>query len=266
MKPRPILPAEKSVSSRGQTNAASAKETETRKAPVAPGSSSSAATGTPRVLLVDDHPVVRRGMAEVLREKFKNATIGEADSAQAALDQVWATPWDVIILDVSLPGRGGLDLLKELKQELPKIPVLILSTHPEDQFAVRSLKSGAVGYLTKESAATELVVAVEKVLAGGKYIRPSVAEQLASHVNVSAEKPLHHTLSNREFQILCMIAYGMTVKEIGGELSLSVKTISTYRSRILAKMMMKNNAELMHYAMQNDLVRLGGTHPPSDEP
>lgn len=230
------------------------------KTPREPGGSYDRSSGNTlrlRILLVDDHPIVRRGIVEILCEEFKDAVICEAENAQQALNQVWKHSWDVIILDVSLPGRSGLELLKDIKKDDSKTPVVVLSTHPEDQLAIRALKSGAASYLTKETAPTELVTAIRRVLSGGKYIRPSIAEQLATHVNVDAEKPLHNSLSDREFQVLCMISSGKTVKEIGAELSLSVKTISTYRCRILEKMMMKNNAELMHYAMQHDLVSMG---------
>jgi two-component system, NarL family, invasion response regulator UvrY len=207
-----------------------------------------------KMLVVDDHPLVRRGLVETLREEFANAVIGEACDAQSALDLVWKEDWDVVVLDVAMPGRSGLDVLKEVKQERPKTPVLILSTHSEDQFAIRSLKSGAAGYLTKETAGQELVIAVKRVLAGGKYIRASLAEKLASHLDNDAHKPLHQALSDREYQVMRMIAYGQTVKEIAGDLSLSIKTVSTYRSRILQKMVMRNNAELMRYAMEHHLV------------
>lgn len=207
-----------------------------------------------KVLVVDDHPLVRRGLIDTIREEFVNAAIGEAWDVQSALELIWKEHWDVVVLDIALPGRSGLDVLKEVKQEHPKTPVLILSTHSEDQFAIRSLKSGAAGYLTKETVGQELVAAIKRVLAGGKYIRTSLAEKLASHLDKDADKPLHSTLSDREYQVMRMIACGQTVKEIAGDLSLSVKTVSTYRSRILQKMVMKNNAELMRYSMENHLV------------
>jgi two-component system invasion response regulator UvrY len=215
-----------------------------------------------KMLVVDDHPLVRRGLVETLRDEFKNAVIGEASNAQAALELVWKEEWHVVVLDVAMPGRSGLDVLKEVKHERPKLPVLILSTHSEDQFAIRSLKSGASGYLTKETAGQELVAAVKRVLAGGKYIRASLAEKLASHLDSDASKPLHHALSDREYQVLRMIAYGQTVKEIASDLSISIKTVSTYRSRILQKMVLKNNAELMRYAMEHGLVEMHGAAQP----
>jgi len=219
-----------------------------------------ARTGTLKILVIDDHPLVRRGLIETIREEFEGVMIGEACDSQAGIESVWRETWDVVLLDIAMPGRSGLDILKEIKQELPKTPVLILSNFPEDQFAIRSLKSGANGYLTKDVLGPELVAAIKRVLAGGKYIRASLAEKLASYLDVDASKPLHHTLSNREFQVLRMIACGRTPKEIAAELSLSIKTVSTFRSRVLKKMMMMNNAELMRYAMENGLV---DTHGPA---
>jgi DNA-binding NarL/FixJ family response regulator len=216
---------------------------------------SAAAPETPlKVLIIDDHPLVRRGLMETIQEEFANAEVGQANDSQGGIESVWRENWDVILLDIAMPGRSGLDILKEIKQERPKTPVLILSTYSEDQFAIRALKSGADGYLTKDVLGQELVAAIRRVLAGGKYIRTSLAEKLASYLDVDASKPLHHTLSDREYQVMRMIACGQTPKEIASELSLSIKTVSTFRSRVLKKMMMKNNAELMRYAMENGLV------------
>jgi two-component system, NarL family, invasion response regulator UvrY len=160
----------------------------------------------------------------------------------------------VLVLDVSMPGRGGLEILKDVKQERPKLPVLILSMHPEDQYAVRALKAGAAGYLNKDSAPEELVKAVRKVVGGGRYVSANVAEKLAYDLTSDTGRAPHETLSDREFQVLCMIASGKSVTDIAEELALSVKTVSTYRARILEKMGMRNNAELTHYAIQNRLV------------
>ena len=182
------------------------------------------------------------------------AVFGEACNAQEVLKNVREQNWDIVILDITMPDRSGLDVLKELKRERPKLPVLFLSIHPEDQYAVRVLKAGAAGYMTKESAPEELVKAIRKVLRGGKYISPSLAEKLAFDLETDSEKPLHETLSDREYQVMCMIASGKTVKEIAKKLYLSVKTISTHRARILGKMKMKTNAELTHYAIKNRLV------------
>jgi DNA-binding NarL/FixJ family response regulator len=206
-----------------------------------------------KILLADDHAVVRQGLKQILTDAFKRATYGEARSAQEALDLVWKQPWDVVVLDISMPGRSGLDVLREIKQFKPRLPVLVLSMHPENQFAMRVLKSGASGYMTKESAPEELVGAVKKVLAGGRFVSASLAEDLAASLSVNQRAP-QEKLSDREFQVLRLIASGKMVTDIARELSLSVKTISTYRSRILEKMGMKNNAELMRYAMQHRLV------------
>jgi DNA-binding NarL/FixJ family response regulator len=209
--------------------------------------------GNMKILLADDHAVVRRGLKQILTDAFKDATYGEARNAQEALELVWKQNWDVVVLDITMPGRSGLDVLREIKKSKPRLPVLVLSMHPENQFAVRVLKSGAAGYMTKESAPDELVGAVRKVLAGGRYVSNSLAENLAASLSVNQKAP-QEKLSDREFQVLRLIASGKMVMDIARELSLSVKTISTYRSRILEKMGMKNNAELMHYAIQHRLV------------
>jgi len=203
--------------------------------------------------LADDHAVVRHGLKQILTDAFKRATYGEARNAQEALDLVWKQDWDVVVLDITMPGRSGLDVLREIKKSKPRLPVLVLSMHPENQFAVRVLKSGASGYMTKESAPDELVGAVRKVLAGGRYVSTSLAENLAASLSASQKAP-QEKLSDREFQVLRLIASGKMVTDIARELSLSVKTISTYRSRVLEKMGMKNNAQLMHYAIQHRLV------------
>jgi DNA-binding NarL/FixJ family response regulator len=174
------------------------------------------------------------------------------------MDKVRVGDWDVVILDISMPGRGGLEILKQLKSELPKIHVLVLTMHPEDQYAIRVFKAGASGYLTKESAPEQLVAAIRKVARGGKYVSPHLAEKLAYDLETSSDKPLHETLSDREYQVMRMIASGKTVGNMAEELSLSVKTISTYRARILKKMKMKNNAELTHYVIRKNLV--GSSH------
>ena len=167
---------------------------------------------------------------------------------------MWKEKWDVVVLDITMPGRSGLEVLREIKKSKPKVPVLVLSMHPENQFAVRVLKRGASGYMTKESAPQELVGAIKKVLAGGRYVSTSPAEKLATYLSGDSQKPAQELLSDREFQVLRLIASGKIVSEIAKELSLSVKTISTYRTRILEKMGLRNNAELMHYAMQHQLV------------
>jgi DNA-binding NarL/FixJ family response regulator len=203
--------------------------------------------------LADDHAVVRHGLKQILADEFKRAAFGEARNAQEALNRVWKEAWDIVVLDITMPGRSGLEVLREIRKSHPKLPVLVLSMHPEGQFAVRVLKRGAAGYMTKESAPEELVGAVKKIMAGGRYVSTSLAEKLATYLS-SDQKPPQERLSDREFQVLRLIASGKIVSEIAKELSLSVKTISTYRSRILEKMGMRNNAELMHYAMQHQLV------------
>ena len=207
-----------------------------------------------RVLIVDDHAILRSGLKELLADAFPGAAFGEASNAPQALEQLKKKEWDVALLDITLPGKNGLDLLKELKVARPKLPVLVLSAHPEDQFAVRALKAGAGGYMNKESAPEELVKAVRKIMAGGRYVSPALAEKLALTVGKDSTRTPHETLSDREYEVMCRIASGKTVTEIAGELSLSAKTISTYRARILEKLAVKNSAEIMRYAIQNGLV------------
>lgn len=198
---------------------------------------------------------MRQGLKLILADHFKRALFGEARNAQEAFARVAKENWDVVVLDITMPGRSGLEVLRELKRLRPKMPVLVLSMHPEDQFAVRMLKTGAAGYLTKESAGEELVGAIERVVRGGRYISSSLAERMASYLNIDVHKAPHERLSNREFLVLRMIASGKAVSQIAKELSLSVKTISTYRARVLEKMDMKNNSELTHYAVQKSLVQ-----------
>lgn len=207
-----------------------------------------------RILITEDHAVVREGLKLILADHFRKAVFGEARNATEALDRVWKEKWDVVLLDITMPGRSGLEVLKEIKRSRPKLPVLILSMHPEDQFAVRLLKAGAAGYLTKESAGDELVGAIRKVVAGGRYISPALAERMASYLTIDVRKAPHERLSDREFMILRMIASGKQVSQIAKEISLSVATISTYRARILEKTDMKNNSELTRYALEKELV------------
>lgn len=207
-----------------------------------------------RILLADDHAVVRRGLRQILADEFKKSEFGEARNATEALELVWKEHWDIVVLDITMPGRSGLEVLREIKRSKPRLPVLVLSMHPENQFAVRVLKRGASGYMTKESAPDELVGAIRKIMAGGRYVSTSLAEKLATYLSSDNQKQPQEMLSDREFQVLRLIASGKMVGEIAKELSLSVKTISTYRARILEKMGLKNNAELMHYAMQHELV------------
>jgi two-component system invasion response regulator UvrY len=207
-----------------------------------------------RALIADDHAVVRQGLIQILGNIPEITVGGEAINGQEVLDKVRAEAWDVVILDISMPDRSGLDILKQLKAERPKLPVLVLSMHSEDQYALRALKAGASGYLTKASAPDELVKAIRKVVSGGRYVGSCLAERLAFELGADSSKLPHETLSDREFQVLRLIASGKSVTEIAAELSLSSKTISTYRVRLLQKMNLKTNAEMMHYAMQNHLI------------
>lgn len=203
--------------------------------------------------------MVRQGLKQILATEFRHAVFGEAGNAQEAIAHLWKEPWDVAVVDISMRGRSGLEVLREARRARPKMPVLMLSMHPEDQFAMRVLKLGATGYMTKESAPQELVGAVKKVLAGGRYVSAALAERMAACLDIDTQKPPHERLSDREFLVLRMMGAGKTATQIAKELSLSVKTISTYRSRVLEKMNMRTNAELMHYAIQNELVERCGT-------
>jgi DNA-binding NarL/FixJ family response regulator len=207
-----------------------------------------------RVLIVDDHAVVRRGLRSLLSDEFLGAAFGEASNATQALEQLQKKEWDVALLDISLPGKSGLELLKELKAQWPRLPVLVLSGYPEDQFAVRVLKAGAGGYMTKESAPEELGKAIRKILVGGRYVSPALAESLALGVKKDPTRMPHEILSDREYDVMSRIASGKTVTEIADELSLSAKTISTYRARVLEKLGVKNSAAIVQYAVRNGLV------------
>jgi two-component system invasion response regulator UvrY len=207
-----------------------------------------------RILLADDHAVVRQGVKQILAEAFAQATFGDAQNAHELLELIAQERWDIVVLDLTMPGGNGLEALKQIKHDHPQLPVLILSMYPEDQYAVRTIRAGAAGYLNKESAPEELVQAIRKVLHGGEYISASVADELVLHARHEDDQPLHKHLSDREYQVLCLIAAGKEVKEISTELALSAKTISTYRTRLLDKMNMKTNAELTYYAIQNRLV------------
>jgi DNA-binding NarL/FixJ family response regulator len=207
-----------------------------------------------KILVVDDHAVVRQGVKQILNEQFQGAVIGEARNAEEMIDRIRKFPWDIVVLDVGMPGKSGLDALKDLKQVSPKLPVLVLSAYPEDQLARRMLKAGASGYLTKDSAPNELVQALRKILGGGKFVSASMAELLVANLNEQTERPLHELLSDREYQVMCLIAVGKSLKEIADDLCVGISTINTYRARILEKMQLKNNTELTHYALQNGLV------------
>jgi len=207
------------------------------------------------ILVTDDHAIVRRGLKQVIAEGLGNGVIvEEAQNAQEALDQIWKKNWDVVLMDISMPGRSGLDILKDIKLSRPKLPVLFLTMHEEDQFAVRVLRAGAAGFITKECPPDELIRAIRKTAGGGRYVSTSLAEKLAAGLAGDPDKQPHEILSDREFQVLCKIASGRTATQIAQELGLSVKTVSTYRARILEKMHMQNNAELTSYAIKNRLV------------
>ena len=207
-----------------------------------------------KILIADDHTIFREGLKHILAEYPDLVVADEANNGQEVLDKIWKNNYDMVLLDITMPGMTGLEVLKQLKNEKPKLPVLILSMHPEEQYAVRVIRAGASGYLTKESAPDELITAIRKISQGRKYITSSLAERLAFEVEADSEKPLHDILSDREYQVLRMIAEGKTVKNIAKELSLSIKTVSTYRTRIMEKMKMKTNAELMHYVIKHQIL------------
>ena len=208
-----------------------------------------------RILIVDDHAIVRQGLKQIVAEEFEPAVLGEAGSAQALVEAVRDQEWDVVVLDINLPDQSGLEVLRQVKELRPTLPVLILSIHPEEQYAVRALKSGASGYLTKESAPEELIAAMRKVMGGGRYVSSSLAEQLAINLSLEHDIPMPRGLSDREHQVIERIAQGKTVTQTAGELSLSIKTISTYRARLLKKLRLKTTAQLIRYALDNQLVQ-----------
>ena len=207
-----------------------------------------------RILIADDHPIFRAGLKEILIKQPDVESVGEAADGLMALALARKERWDLILLDITMPGKDGLEVLQELRRERPKLPVLILSAHPEDQMALRLLKAGAAGYLTKDKAPEVLLIAIKKVLHGEKYISEALAQKTALYVISEAPELLHETLSDREYQVLRMIASGKTIKEIGDALFLSARTVSTYRSRLLEKMNMKSNTELLRYALEHKLL------------
>ncbi len=207
-----------------------------------------------RVLIADDHAIVRQGLRQILSDTPDLTVAGEAENGVQAVNMVRAGEWDVVLMDVSMPDRNGIDALKLIKKEFPRLPVLILSMYPEEQYAIRALKAGAAGYLTKQSAPELLVTAIRQVASGKKYVSPSLAEELANAIGEDSERPAHEKLSDREYQTLCMIASGKTPTEIAEALNLSVKTVSVYRARLLEKMNLRNNAELTHYGLKHGLA------------
>jgi DNA-binding NarL/FixJ family response regulator len=208
-----------------------------------------------RALIVDDHQIVRRGLKEVLADEFSELKVGEAESSRVALELVLTEEWDIVLLDINIPGRSGLDVLEEIKRHRPRTPVLVLSAFAEEEFALRALKLGASGYLNKVRASDELLAAVKKALAGGKYVTAAVGEKLAAAFGSDIERAPHESLSTRELQVLGLIATGKTIKEIAGELALSEKTVGTYRSRISQKTGLGTNVALTRYALQHRLVQ-----------
>ena len=207
-----------------------------------------------RVLIADDHAIVRQGLRQILSDTPDLTVAGEAENGVQAVQMVRSGEWDVVLMDVSMPDRNGIDALKLIKKEFPRLPVLILSMYPEEQYAIRALKAGASGYLTKQSAPDLLVTAIRQVASGKKYVSPSLAEELANAIGEESERPAHEKLSDREYQTLCMIASGKTPTEIAEALNLSVKTVSVYRARLLEKMHLRNNAELTHYGLKHGLA------------
>lgn len=207
-----------------------------------------------KILIVDDHEVVREGLKKIISQTRDIVVADEARNGQEALEKLLKNDYDVVLLDISLPGRSGLEVLTDMRKQKPKTPVLILSIHPEEKYAVRTLRGGASGYLTKESAHGELIAAIREVSSGGKYVTASLAKRLARELEVDYEKPPHEMLSDREYQVLCKIASGLTVKEIAAEMFLSPNTVSTYRARLLQKMSMKSDVELTRYAVQHGLI------------
>lgn len=210
-----------------------------------------------RVLVADDHPIVREGVKQILSETNDIIVAHEASNGQEAIDLIWKNKYDVILLDISMPGRDGLETLREMKSIRPKTPVLILSIYPEEHYAVRVLRGGASGYVAKASAPDDLISAIRRVASGGKYISPVVAERLTYELDKDSSRPPHEILSDREYQVMRMISAGKTVKEIAADLCLSIKTVSTYRVRIFEKLGITNNAALVLYAVQNKLIDEG---------
>lgn len=207
-----------------------------------------------RILIADDHPIVRKGLRQILEEEGNVRSVEEASTGIEAIEKIKNGSFDIAMLDISMPEMSGLEALEEIKKLKPSLPVLILSIYPDEEYAVRALKSGASGYMTKKSAPDELIVAVRKIASGSRYISSSLADFLASNLTEEQNKPLHDTLSNREFQVMRLIASGKSLKEIAFEMSLSPKTISTFRTRMLQKMQMKSNADLIQYAIKNNLA------------
>ncbi|MGA3343992.1 MAG: response regulator transcription factor [Terracidiphilus sp.] len=206
------------------------------------------------ILIADDHAVVRRGLKEIVAEALPGTRFSEAASGDEVLSSLAGSPVGMLVLDINMPGRSGLDVLRDVKRDYPRIPIIILSMQPEDQYAMRCLRAGASAYINKDSAPDELVKAIERIQGGGRYVSPRLAETLVAQLDEPAQKPLHELLSDREYEVMKMIASGLPLTEIGGRLHVSVKTVSTYRARIMEKMQMKSNAEMTRYAMMHQLI------------
>jgi len=207
-----------------------------------------------KILIADDHPIVRQGLKQIISETADMVVKDEASNSQEVIEKIQKSKFDILILDISMPGRSGLDILKDIKTERPDLPVLILTMHPEDQLAARVLKAGASGYLTKDSAAEQLVSAVRKIVAGGKYLNPELAERIAFMIGNKSKEYPHEILSDREFHVMCLIGKGKSIREISEELMISPKTVSTYRTRILEKMNFRNDADIIHYTIENKII------------
>lgn len=207
-----------------------------------------------RILIADDHAIVRRGLKQLLLEEYPSAVVAEVDDAEELINKTLTEKWDIVICDLSMPGRSGLDALRQIKKSSPLLPVLIMSMHPEDQYALRVLKAGASGYLGKDNIHDELIKAIKTSLLGKKYITPSIAEKLVDAIDTDTEKQAHELLSDRELDVFKLLASGKSVSEIAAQLSLSITTVSTYRSRILDKMKIRSNAEMTRYALEMKLI------------
>ena len=207
-----------------------------------------------KILVIDDHEIVRRGVKQILEEVFPHVEVGEADTGQKGIAAVRQEPWDLAIVDISLPDQSGLELLCELHSTAPQLPLMVLSLHPEEQYAVRAFRAGAMAYLTKQTAPEELARAVKQVLTGRMYVTASLGERMAGSLSKNSTSPVHHTLSEREFEVLVLLAQGQSVKHIAQSLALSIKTVSTYRARLLDKLQLSTTAELIRYALDHHLV------------
>jgi two-component system, NarL family, invasion response regulator UvrY len=207
-----------------------------------------------RIIIADDHTIVRRGLKEIIKEEYPSALVEEVEDGESLVNKVFKEQWDIVITDINMPGRSGLDALHEIKQVYPKLPVLVLSVYSEDLYGIRVLKAGAAGYLAKSAAPDELIKAIRAILLGKKYITPTIAEKLVSIMDMESDKPLHEYLSDREFEVFKLIAMGKSVSEIAASANLGVTTISTYRARILSKMNMRTNADLTLYAMEHHII------------